>query len=190
MRLIQPSLNTSAMKTFLNYSALLSALALCGALPLASPTFAFDRDSIQNLNQRQNNDALLAQWRDTYRPSGQVQQLLNRIESRTDRFRENLDRALDESRFNGSDREDEINQYVRDFEVATNRLRDRYYNGQYVAADLQEVVRRANRIDNFMRRQRLGLGAERDWAAIRLDLNQLGRITNGVTRRYYPDRSY
>jgi len=119
-----------------------------------------------------------------------VQQLLNRIESRIDRFRENLDRALDESRFNGSDREDEINQYVRDFEVATNRLRDRYYNGQYVAADLQEVVRRANRIDNFMRRQRLGLGAERDWAAIRLDLNQLGRITNGLTRRYYLDRSY
>ncbi|MGI9054931.1 MAG: hypothetical protein ACR2F2_03925, partial [Pyrinomonadaceae bacterium] len=50
----------------------------------------------------------------------QVQNLINRIEQRTDVFKTNLDRALDNSRLDGSDTEDAVNNYVEDFENSTD----------------------------------------------------------------------
>ena len=52
----------------------------------------------------------------------QIESLLNRIETRADRFRQSLNMALERSSFNGTRRETEINQYVSDFDAATNRL--------------------------------------------------------------------
>ncbi len=57
---------------------------------------------------------------------GQVQYLLNRIEQRTDVFKRTLDTALDRSRLDGSDSEDMINDYVTDFENATDELKNKF----------------------------------------------------------------
>ena len=133
----------------------------------------------------------------------QVGQLIRRIENRTDLFRTSLDAALDRSRIDGTRREDNINQFVSDFESATNQLRDRFNSRRAVAADVQNVLDRAAVIDSFMRRNRLGTRAESDWASLRVDLNELARIygvswqwdnRNNTTGNYpsnnYPSNNY
>ena len=112
----------------------------------------------------------------------QVQQIIRRIENRTDVFRSSLDAALDRSRMDGTNREENINRFVREYEHATNRLRDRFNERRSVAADVEEVLDRAMNIDNFMRSRRLGVRAERDWANLRMDLNELAQAYN-VSRR-------
>ena len=123
----------------------------------------------------------------------QVRQLINRIESRTNLFRSSLDATLDRSRIDGTRQEDDINRFVGDFENATNLLRDHFNRRQAVAADVQNVLDQASLIDSFMRRNRVGVQAERDWANLRLDLNQLARIYGVSWRRNdttYPSNNY
>jgi uncharacterized protein YcfJ len=106
----------------------------------------------------------------------QARQLIRRIETQTDVFRNSVAAALDQSRINGTRREDNINQLVGDFENATNALRDRVNSRQAVTADVQNVLDQAALIDRFMRRTRIAGSAATDWASLRVDLNELGRI--------------
>ena len=123
----------------------------------------------------------------------QVRQLIRRIENRTDTFRSTVAATLDRSRIDGTQREDNINQLVADFESATNILRDRFNSRQSVSADVQNVLNQAALIDTFMRRNRLGVRAEQNWASLRLDLNELAS-TYGVAwqwdNRTYPSNNY
>jgi outer membrane lipoprotein SlyB len=106
----------------------------------------------------------------------QVQQLISSIATRTDVFRSTIDSSLDRSRIDGTRTEDDINSFIRDFQNATDQLRDRFNRRQSVAADVQEVLDRAAFINSFMQRNRLGVRAERDWASLRTDLNDLARV--------------
>lgn len=123
----------------------------------------------------------------------QMGQLIRRIENRTDTFQRNLENSLDRSRIDGTRTEDDINRFVSDFESATNQLRDRFENRRSVSADVQNVLNQAALIDSFMRRNRVGAPAERTWANLRLDLNELARVY-GVTWRWdttnYPTSNY
>lgn len=121
----------------------------------------------------------------------QVRQLIRRIEDRTDRFRSSLNSALDRSRLDGTNREDNINQFVNDFEQATNRLRDNFNSRQSTTSDVQEVLNRASRIDRFMQRQgsRLDATAQNDWIALRSDLSTLAsyyRVSWNWNNQNYP----
>jgi hypothetical protein len=84
-----------------------------------------------------------------------------------------LDAALDRTRIDGTRREDNINEFVRVFELSTANLRDRFRGRRDVAADVSEVMNRAAQIDSFMRRNNLGAAAETDWRALRSDLDVL-----------------
>jgi outer membrane lipoprotein SlyB len=103
----------------------------------------------------------------------QMQALIRRIENRTDRFRTAIDSALDRSRYDGTRAENNINQFIRDFEAATDQLRDRFNARRSVSTDVENVLSRASAIDDFMRRNRLINPAENEWSLIRSDLNQL-----------------
>ncbi|MBA2526844.1 MAG: hypothetical protein H0V18_13835 [Pyrinomonadaceae bacterium] len=116
-------------------------------------------------------------YRGTYQS---VLQLINRIEDRTDLFRNSLDAALDQSTLDGSNAEDNINLFVRDFDAAVNRLRERFGRRQSTAVDAQEVLNRAAAIDDFLRRRPVEARTQRAWANLRLQLNQLARAY-GVT---------
>jgi hypothetical protein len=102
-----------------------------------------------------------------------VRQLINRIEQRTDTFRTSLDASLDRSRIDGTRREDNINQFVLDFQGAVSNLRVRFNQRQAVAADVQEVLNRGAAINDFTLRNRLRARAQSDWAALRQDLDEL-----------------
>ncbi len=103
----------------------------------------------------------------------QVESLLERIENNAALFRNSLDGALDRSRLDSTNAEDNINQFVKDFEAATDRLEDRFDNKQSAAGDAEEVLNRARRIDNFMSRHLLTTNAQSDWGNLRGDLNEL-----------------
>jgi hypothetical protein len=102
--------------------------------------------------------------------------VVKRIDERAGAFRRNLDRALDRSPLDGSQREDNINQFAREFETATGRLRSQVGDGRRSAEAVDEVLARASAIEQFMRRQRLDERAERDWALISADLSELARM--------------
>lgn len=109
-------------------------------------------------------------YRVTYQ---EVDQLLGRIESRSTRFRQSLQFALNRTPIDGSRREDNINELVREFEQATAALRDRFRGRRDVADDVREVLNRAATIDSFMRRRNLLGSTEEEWRGLRSDLDVL-----------------
>jgi hypothetical protein len=109
---------------------------------------------------------------------GNVREIIRQLETDTDSFKSSLDRALDHSPLNGSRTEDEINGYVKHFEEATDRLRDRAEDHEYAPGLAREVLNRGRAINNFMSTHRLGKDAETDWARVRSNLNRLAAAYN------------
>src|SRR5687767_3961789 len=103
----------------------------------------------------------------------EVERILHRIEEQSGKFRSSLDSALDRSSLNATDSEDDINAFIKEFEQETKRLHDRFDERKSVAADVQAVLERAARIDNFMRRRGLTEKAQNEWSALRANLDQL-----------------
>jgi hypothetical protein len=106
----------------------------------------------------------------------EVAQIMHRLQKDSDKFRKSLDSALDRSRLDGTNREDDINAFMKDFEKSTTNLYHRFKDHKSVAGDVQNVLDRAARIEQFMRRQQFRNGrAERDWSSVRGDLDQLAQ---------------
>lgn len=110
----------------------------------------------------------------------QVEELIHRIETQSDVFRKSLDTALDQSRLDGTRREDDINSFVKEFYKETKRLHEHFDSHKSTAGDVQTVLERAAQIDQFMRRNRLrnDRGAQRDWARLRTYLEELAGLYN------------
>jgi hypothetical protein len=108
----------------------------------------------------------------------EVERIIRRIEQQSDRFRSSLDSALDKSRFNGSNREDDINAFVKTYYQQTKRLRDHFNHHSSASADVQAVLDSAARIDEFMGRNRLSSRAEDDWATLKHNLDELASAYN------------
>jgi hypothetical protein len=108
----------------------------------------------------------------------EVKRMLERIEKDAERFRNSLARALDVSSFDDSKAEDDINQYIKEFEAATDRLEDRFDNDRSAASDVENVLERAARIDRFMIAHRLSPSAQEHWAMLRVGLDELARAYN------------
>lgn len=128
----------------------------------------------------QNRDRDRNDRREEFRE--QVEDLLARLEDGTDKLRDSVDDALDDSRLNDTNREDEINEFFREFEKDTNNLKNRYRSEQSVQTEVRDVLDSAQRIDNFIQRYNLD-DAEDDWEAIERDLAQLQRIVTAAERR-------
>ena len=103
----------------------------------------------------------------------EVEQILHRIEEQSGKFRSSLDSALDRSRLDDTNREDDINAFVKEFDQEVKRLHDRFDDRKSVAADVQSVLDRAARIDNFMGRRGLAEKAQNEWSTLRVNLDQL-----------------
>jgi len=95
-------------------------------------------------------------------------------------FRHSLKDAVSHSRFDDTAAEGDIERYVKEFEVATDRLKDHFSKKQTASGDAEEVLRRGAAIDGFMRRFSLSSRAQSDWSALRGNLDELARAY-GVT---------
>ncbi len=116
-----------------------------------------------------NNSSVLA-----YNVSdNQLRSLLANIETKTDVYKTQMDRALDRSRLNNTNGEDNINSYISNFENATDRLKEKFDDRKSVGADATEVLTRAQFIDRFMASNRLTTAAQAQWRNLKTDLNTL-----------------
>jgi hypothetical protein len=123
--------------------------------------------------------AVVAQAQDApYRLNDkEVKRLMAQLKKDTGRFRKSLDSSLDR-RLNGSNREDDINRFLKNYEDATERLYSRFKDNKSVGADVEAVLDGANEIDRFMTRRLASGRAERDWAEVRQDLRRLAEAYN------------
>jgi len=108
----------------------------------------------------------------------EVTKLLDQIKKESDRFRKGLKDALNKSRFNSTEREADINAYVKDFEEQTKRLKDNFDAHRSTTGDVDAVLIRGARIDAFMSRYPLTPRAQGDWSALRGDLEVLASTYN------------
>lgn len=119
----------------------------------------------------------------------QVQTLLNRIDTRTDTYKGALNTAIN----NSANRDDSIFEYITDFETATDNLKQRFDTRSSTAADVENVLGRANYIQDFMVKNRLTVAAQNQWRNINFDLTTLAGYYNVRWNRTvgaYPSTSY
>lgn len=132
-----------------------------------------------NLNRRIQSPGIITTQRAYRVNDSQVETLLRRIETKSDTFRRSLESALDRSRLDNTNREDNITEFVSDFENSTDELRRKFAGRTSVALDVSNVLVRAARIDDFMRRSlRRQTIAQRNWRNLRTDLNLLANYYN------------
>ncbi|MCW5961575.1 MAG: hypothetical protein KIS76_15535 [Pyrinomonadaceae bacterium] len=105
----------------------------------------------------------------------QVQLTLNSIEARTDIFRRELDKALDASKLDGTERENMIMSYVTDFENATDSLKQRFDSKKSVSSDVSTVLNAAGNIERFIKTNRLNYRARSYWNNVAAELDKLQR---------------
>ena len=127
-------------------------------------------------------DASFAQRRRTRTVSyskGQVQQILKRIEEKTDRFTKIFDESLDDSRLNGSRAEDNYTDLTKNLENQTDELRREFNRNDSYAENtpnVRSVINAATDVDRIMRRRNFGRQTENLWISLRADINSLARI--------------
>ena len=111
----------------------------------------------------------------------EVNQIINNIENRVDVFVKDFDKSLDNSRLNGSDREDKLNARAKDLEKATDELR-REFDKHDAWIENKDEVRKclniATDINVAIKNRKLGAKTESNWANVRYELNTLAKIYN------------
>jgi len=108
----------------------------------------------------------------------EVTSLLDQIKKESNTFRNSLKDALNKSRFDRTRWENDINAYVKDFEEQTKRLDDNFDHHKSTVVDVDSVLSRAARIDQFMTRHTLTSRAQSDWSVLRADLDRLALAYN------------
>lgn len=102
-----------------------------------------------------------------------------RLDDRSRDFQRHLDTALDRSRYDGTRREDRVNEIAVEFRNAASALRNSIGDGRNInrsSDEARRVLQLGSRIDQFIGRQRLNSRAESDWSQIRRDLGALANI--------------
>jgi hypothetical protein len=111
-----------------------------------------------------------------YRVSDQqLKDLVSRIDTHRDAFHDSFSRAIDRSPIKDSPAADQADRSMQDFNEAADLLRDRVNNRQSDTPDAENLLRRASAIDSLMMRTQFETPAQRDWQALRLDMNDLTR---------------
>lgn len=103
----------------------------------------------------------------------QIRTLLDRIETKTDTYRIEVERRLSENRRVNRNIDESITGYIADFENATDSLENNFVGRRASAGQVNDVLNRAWNIDDFMKRNRLGASAENQWRSLRTDLDTL-----------------
>ena len=109
----------------------------------------------------------------------QVEQLLERIEERSDHFSNSLNKSLDRSRLDGSRAEDNITARARDLENATDELRrefDHHDSHMENAPEVRKVINAARVVNGIMVRRNFSRQTEQSWVRLRGEINTLARL--------------
>lgn len=118
-----------------------------------------------------------------YYTKADVERIIKRVEERSDAFRKVVDHVLDRSALDGTNREDNINQQVKELENAIDTLRkdfDRAQTWEETRGQVEKVLNESDEVNAIVRRgrSRRGSPVKNEWALVRNDLNRLFGIYN------------
>ncbi|CAN5507319.1 hypothetical protein BH10ACI3_BH10ACI3_24570 [soil metagenome] len=102
---------------------------------------------------------------------GDMRSVVRDLKNRARDLQRQIDRELDHSRYNGSNREDQINRQADQFKDAVNQLDN---NGRQNSNDIRRVVDLGSQLDRQISRSGLSYNVKNQMQAIRNDLQQLG----------------
>jgi hypothetical protein len=125
--------------------------------------------------------------RGRYYTKGQVDDIIKRVETNSDRFKETVDKSLDRSVLDGSNREDNYNEQVKELEKALDNLRDDFDRRQgwfESRSQVADVIREADEVGRIVRKPVFGSKVQKQWARVRTDLNTLAGVYNLPRLRY------
>jgi len=106
----------------------------------------------------------------------QLTDLLTRIDGSSDNFVKAADKAMDKAGYDGSAREDELNQILKRFKAATAALA-KDHTAANSKANFETVLHHGVAIENFFVKYPLD-GVETEWSALRSDLGELAKGFN------------
>src|SRR5215510_3848235 len=115
---------------------------------------------------------------------------VHRLDRLAKDFERDMDRALDHSRANGSRREDDINNQVRQFRNAVGDLKSRVGNGRDLnrsSNEARRVLQEANDLDRFARRGFDGRTSS-EWSQIQQELRYISSVYGFGYGGYGSDR--
>ena len=123
---------------------------------------------------------LAAQPRRDYPPRGgrgmDIARVVQDCEERTNQFRVSLRAALDRSALNGTQREDQLNVDAMRLERSMNMVREAWNRERDVGRTrhfVSDAIAVGQDINRTMVRRRLNPGVQRQWDAVRSELNRL-----------------
>ena len=106
----------------------------------------------------------------------QLTDLLGRIDTSSANFVQSADKAMDKAGFDGSAREDELNDILKRFKAATEALKTDH-TAPNAKTNFETVLHHGVSIENFLKRNPLD-GVQEEWTALRADLGELARGFN------------
>jgi hypothetical protein len=156
------------MNRFKNLFAVLAFSLLVLGLPLIA--------SAQWRNDRNDDD-----YYGNNRSNRNLQGTLRNLKNRARQFERQLDRDLDNSRYDGRDREDRLNDLAEEFVGAAEELSDEYDNrNDYnrTQDEARRVLQLGSQLDRAVSRARLSYNVQNQWNQIRQDLNIIANAYN------------
>lgn len=171
------------------FKNLLSVFAF-SLLILGLPTFA---SAQWGSRDRDRDDDYYGRNRGGYN-NGYLRSAIQRLENNSREFQRRLDRELDNSRYDGRNREDNLNRLANDFKNAANRLEDEFGDGRNMDRsydEAQRVLTLGSQLERVISRGRIGYNIQNDWSRIRQDLRVIadayGSNYNNRNNRNYPN---
>src|SRR2546423_1355661 len=117
-----------------------------------------------------------AQQRAYRGPYQTVRQVILRLENRANFFRNSMDNSSRSSATYGTT--EDISTTITEFNGSVRRLRDSFDRRRATTFEVQDVLTRASRIDDFVRRNSIDTRAQSYWSCIKVDLNTLASAFN------------
>ncbi len=155
------------------------ALAIFSLLVLALPNVASAQ--YNNRNNR-NDDGYYGNGNNNNRNSNRnLQSTIKNLKNHSREFERRLDRELDHSRYDGTNREDRLLQIAKDFQNATESLDNSYDNRRDYNKSQDEarrVLQLGSQLDRAVSRSRVSNNVGSDLNRIRQDLSVLANAYN------------
>jgi hypothetical protein len=118
---------------------------------------------------------------------GDMRSVIRSLKTKTRIFERQLDRDLDNSRMDGTRREDRIMDLARDFRSAVNRLNSTSYGRR--DNNVEHVLQLGSQLERSIGRSGMSYNSRTLWSGIRNDLQMLGNGYGYNTRNNRGNRN-
>jgi hypothetical protein len=103
----------------------------------------------------------------------QVDNMLQRLERSSSKFRNSLNVALVERSVDQTQPQNDISTFQSGLDLAIKQFRDQFTRRLAVATDVESILQKASPINSFINQNTLNPRVKNDWASVRTDLNTL-----------------